>query len=135
MIPPGYQGMVLFPCAEAQELDRGFIDRFQGPFVLIALDGRWGQAARMLRREPSLSGLPVVKLPAGNPSSYRLRKQSHQNRVCTFEAVARALGVIEGREVQKTLESFFELSMERILAFRGKMKTEPRDEGISAFGP
>ncbi len=124
MIPDGYQGVVLYPGEQAGELNQDFIQRFHRPLTLIVLDGSWSQAARMAKREPSLQGLPFVKLPPGGPSGYRLRKQSRDDRVCTFEAVAGAVGVVEGPAVQARLEKFFEIVIERILWHRGRLKKE-----------
>lgn len=122
LVPAGYIGLVLYPSSDSVIIDRSFVESLEKPVALIALDGSWSQAARMARREPSLMGLARVRLPDGPPSSYRLRAQQNPTRVCTFEAVARALGVLEGAEVQRELENFFRAMVERMLWARGLMK-------------
>jgi DTW domain-containing protein YfiP len=111
-------------------LDRDFPEKLDGSAALIVLDGSWSQAARMARREPALRSLPRVKLPPGPRSSYRLRTQQDPARVCTFEAVARALGVLEGPEVQQALESFFRVMVERMLWARGKLRASEVAGGL-----
>lgn len=130
MIPDGTQGLVLYPSADAQELKQDHLSHINEPVTLVVLDGNWNQAAKMAKREPALAGLPRVKLPAGPVSSFRLRTQSDPARVCTFEAVARALGVIEGPQVQRTLEAFFTVMVERMLWARGKLKIDEVTGGI-----
>lgn len=130
LVPPGHAGLVLYPSSDSMVLDGALAEKIVRPAALIVLDGSWSQAARMARREPALRGLPRVKLPPGPPSAYRLRAQQDPSRVCSFEAVARALGVLEGPEVQKALESFFRVMVERMLWARGKLKASEVAGGI-----
>lgn len=130
LVPPGYRGLVLYPSADSLPLDGALAKSIPRPVVLIALDGSWSQAARMARREPALRGLLRVSLPPGPPSSYRLRTQSDPARVCTFEAVARALGVLEGAEARKRLEVFFDMMVGRMLWSRGKLKASEVIGGV-----
>ncbi len=132
MIPEGYLGMVLYPSADSAELNKDLIGRVPSPLCLVVLDGSWSQSARMARREPALAGLPRVRLPPGPPSSFRLRAQTDPSRVCTFEAVARALGAIEGPEVRESLEAFFTVMVERMLWARGKLKASEVAGGLPA---
>lgn len=130
LVPPGHRGLVLYPSSDSVVLDGEFTKSLDGPAALIVLDGSWSQAARMARREPSLRALPRVKLPPGPPSSYRLRAQQDPARVCTFEAVARALGVLEGPDVQAALERFFRVMVDRMLWARGKLRASEVAGGI-----
>ena len=43
-----------------------------------------------------------------------------EQSVCTYEAIARALGVIEGRDVQERLEIFFRKKVDLTLRTRGR---------------
>ncbi|HTY07794.1 MAG TPA: tRNA-uridine aminocarboxypropyltransferase, partial [Candidatus Edwardsbacteria bacterium] len=122
MIPPGTQGLVLYPSLDSRELNQDYLSHMNKPVTLVVLDGNWNQAAKMAKREHALDGLPRVHLAAGPASNFRLRTQSDPARVCTFEAVARALGAIEGAEVQQKLEAFFTVMVERMLWARGKLK-------------
>lgn len=122
LIPEGYAGLVLYPSSCSVELTKELVAVFSKPLVLIALDGNWNQAAKMARRENVLEALPKVHLSSGPPSDFRLRTQSDVRRVCTFEAVARALGIIEGPVIQQKLEEFFQVMVERMLKARGKLR-------------
>jgi DTW domain-containing protein YfiP len=98
---------------------------------LVVPDGSWRQARKAVGREPGLQGLRRVKLPAGGPpSEYRLRVEPNEHSVCTFEAIARALGVLEGRETQDQLEALFRVSVGRTLWSRGMIKAEEVPGGI-----
>ncbi len=67
------------------------------PPVLFAVDGTWQQSSKMLRLTPSLAALPRVSVDAGRPSGYGpLRKEPGAVHLSTLEAVALALGALEG---------------------------------------
>jgi DTW domain-containing protein YfiP len=100
--------------------------------VLIVPDGTWRQARRMVVREPGLAALPRVCLPDGPPSRYRLRGHYDPRSLATFEAVARALGVLEGPQVQRALERLFDAMVERTLWTRGKLSGPPPGLGPEA---
>jgi len=74
-----------------------------------------------VRREPALVGIPHVKLPAGPPSEYRLRVQRNETGVCTLEAVARAIGILESKDAQSKLELMLRVMVERTLWSRGML--------------
>jgi DTW domain-containing protein YfiP len=54
-----------------------------------------------------------VRLPQGPPSTLRLRANPDPDRISTFEAIVRALGILEGAEVQAALEHVLALKIER----------------------
>ena len=89
------------------------------PVTLLAADGTWRQARRALNRHPLLARVTRVRLPAGPPSRYRLRDPRGPEKLATLEAIARALGVLEGHAVQARLEAVFDLLVERTLFSRG----------------
>jgi DTW domain-containing protein YfiP len=62
---------------------------------LIVPDGSWPQVRRAVRREPALARLPRVSLPPGPPPLHRLRDHPDATYLATFEAVTRALEVLE----------------------------------------
>jgi DTW domain-containing protein YfiP len=88
------------------------------PVTLIVPDGTWGQAARFRRRVPGLLEVPCVSVDGGR-SAYRLRRPPFAGALATIEAIARALGVLEGPEVQRALEELFLTMVERTLSTRG----------------
>ena len=127
--PEGSAAAVLFPATDAVPLTE-WGARVEPPLTLVALDGSWGQASRMRRRLPMLASLPSVTLPPGPPSAYRLRNIDRTSRVSTLEAIARALGLLEGPEVQAALERVFTMMVERTLWMRGELDREQVTGGI-----
>jgi DTW domain-containing protein len=111
LFEPGRRALVLFPTADARPLTPELLDELPGPYTLIVPDGSWRQASRCVRRIAELSDLPRVKLPPGPPSEYRIRAEPTPECVCTLEAIARALGVIEGTLVREKLEAFLRLKV------------------------
>lgn len=91
---------------------------------LVVPDGNWRQARKMGRREPVFKQMKWVKIPVGLKSSYLLRKEPTPEGLATIEAIARALGQIEGPEVQVHLEALFNMMVERTLNTRPKNRQE-----------
>lgn len=74
---------------------------------LLVPDGTWSQARRIERRWFAPHALPRVQLSAQWPSVYQLRRG--RPGLCTFEATAIALGVLEDVPLgQMLLERFAE---------------------------
>ncbi len=128
--------VLLFPSEDAEVLNERWVAQQEGPVHLIVPDGNWRQAKRMSYREESLAHLKRVRLEDGPPSRYRLRRHHDPAWVSTFEAVARALGVLEGPEIQAKLERDFDCFVERSLWARGDLPASQVTGGIpeSAFG-
>ncbi len=121
---PLKNAILLFPSPDAVELTPEWLASQPRPVTLVVADGSWNQAKKVPYRESSVAGIPNVKLPVGAPSCYRLRRSSHQRNLSTLEAIARALGLIEGREVQVALESLFLKMVERRLWSMGRLRPE-----------
>ena len=107
---------VLFPREDAVVLTPEWRERDPRPVTLIVPDGTLGQARRAVRREPVLSAAEAVVPPDGAPTRYRLRREHVDGGLATFEAVARALWVLESPDVQAVLEAWFDAFVERSLA-------------------
>lgn len=91
------------------------------PVTLLVPDGTWRQARRTARRgSAALHHVKRVRLPEGVAAPHRLREAPSADRVSTLEAVARALGVLDGPEVQAHLEAAFRLVVTTTLATRGQ---------------
>jgi DTW domain-containing protein YfiP len=120
---PGRTPLLLYPSPESRELNEEFLRELPGPYTLIVPDGSWGQARRVGKREPALQGIRHVRLAPGPLSEYRLRKEPQPSHVCTIEAIARALGVLEGPArgplVRVELERVLRVMVERTLISRG----------------
>lgn len=100
--------------------------------TLVVPDGNWAQARKLVQREPALRRLPTVALPPGPPSRYRLRSHPDPERVSTFEAIARAIGVLDGPAAQARLEQVFTLFVERTLYSRGALPADGVAGGLTA---
>lgn len=110
----------LFPHENALELSAEFMENHKNKkFHLIVPDGTWSQAVKFYRREPGLAGIQCVKLPPGEPGRYRLRKSSDENRLSTYEAITRALTILEEKpEIQREMEFIFDTMVERVIRGR-----------------
>lgn len=124
LLTEGRQSLFLFPSKEAAVLTPELVASFGKPITLIVPDGSWRQAKKVGKREPALATIPHVKLPLGALSTYRLRREPNAESVSTFEAIARALGIIEGPAVQEKLEYLFDVMVERLLWSRGVLPKE-----------
>ncbi|MFO0681725.1 MAG: tRNA-uridine aminocarboxypropyltransferase [Sandaracinus sp.] len=95
---------VLFPNAAAIPIEEA---RARGLMRLVVPDGNWPQAGKMARRDPLCAGLPTVALTSTRRSAYGLRKSQRPNALCTLEAIAEALRVLEGDEVPDAMHEAF----------------------------
>ncbi len=116
--------LLLYPSVNAIELTPDFISQLPGPVTLIVPDGSWKQTQRIVRRQPTLFGIPHVKVPEGEPSQYRLRHQPNDNTLCTLEAIARAVGILESSEARRQLETLLNVMVERTLWSRGQLSAD-----------
>ncbi|WP_373652763.1 tRNA-uridine aminocarboxypropyltransferase [Schlesneria sp. DSM 10557] len=121
---PGTRSYLLYPSAHATVLDADFVASLSEPVALIVPDANWRQTQKFVRREPALAGIPHVKLPPGPPTEYHLRVQRHVTGVCTLEAIARAIGILESPEAQAKLEEVLRVMVERTLWSRGKITAD-----------
>lgn len=125
---PGTRPVLLFPHPGALPLS-DFLASPE-PLTLVVPDGTWRQASKVRNRVPGISELPCVTLPRGEPSRYRLRLEAHEIGVSTMEAIARAMGMLEGEHVQRALEQMMEVVVERTLWSRGTIATSDVKGGI-----
>lgn len=132
-IPEGTMPVLLYPAEDAVPLvDLAPTLPSDRPITLIVPDGNWRQASKVRHRVPGLREVACVTLPASEskPSVYRLRSEAHAHGLATIEAIARALGVLEGPHVEAALETPFRAMVERTLWARGDMETEDVTGGI-----
>jgi DTW domain-containing protein YfiP len=127
----GSTPLLLFPHPDATPLDeRSPWLGSKRPVTLIVPDGNWRQASKVRNRVGGLRGVPCVALPAGEPSVYRLRAEAHLAGLSTLEAIARAMGLLEGAAVRQALEAVFRAMVERTLWSRGTVPTAEVSGGI-----
>ncbi len=121
LVTPERRTAVLFPTEDSVELGPAFAAADPRPLTLVVPDGNWRQAARVAGRMRDLADVTYVRLPPGPPSRYRLRQETRDDGLATFEAIARAMGLLEGAHVQASLERVFDLVVERTLWTRGRL--------------
>jgi DTW domain-containing protein len=121
--------LLLFPDRDAVPLEHW--RRSPVPVTLVVPDGTWRQAARVRRRIAGLAAIPCVCLPPEPPSLYRLRR-ARPGRLSTLEAVARALGILEGPEVEARLLHILRVMIDRMLWSNGRLPGPEVTGGIPA---
>ncbi len=116
---PERRTLILYPGEGVPILSKGFLGPDYRPITLVVPDGSWRQAAKMGRRLPGLEHAEMVSLPEGPKSRWGIRREQHADGLATFEAIARALGIIESPDVQSGMEALFGLMVQRTLETRG----------------
>lgn len=114
---PERQTLLLYPQPDAIPLTT--FAASPRPVTLVVPDGTWRQAGKVRQRMPGLADVPCVSLPPDEPTRYRLRAEFHAGRLATLEAIARALGILEGPAVRAALERLFAVMVDRTLWLRG----------------
>ena len=122
--------LLLFPHASATPLAawRGAAK----PITLIVPDGTWPQTVRTCRRLRARANLPCVSLPAPSVAVDRLRNPARPDRLATLEAVALALGILEGPAVRDALMRIYRIMTERTLWTNGRVTAADVTGGIPA---
>ncbi len=116
---PDRRLLVLYPTEGAEVLSPEFSARDSRPVTLVVPDGNWQQASTMKRRLLNLDDAETVRLSPGEKTQWGLRREIKEEGLATFEAIARALGILESRTVQFGLETLFQLMVRRTLQSRG----------------
>lgn len=103
--PPAGRRLVLYPAVDARPLVPADAT---DDLVLVVPDGTWTQARRIHRRDPACRDAATVTLPFAGESGYGLRRNPRPGGLCTLEAIAAALGVLEGPAVASALLAGFQ---------------------------
>ncbi len=111
--------LLLYPSEHAQVLDAELLRDDPRPVTLVVPDGSWRQASRIPKRVPGLSEAEPVTLPVGAETAWGVRNETKPGGLATFEAIARALGILESPAVERRLASLFEKVVATTLATRG----------------
>lgn len=112
-ISKDHHPLFLYPDEDSIELNQELLESIKKPIELIIPDGTWRQAKKMKRREPMLKDIQTVKISGNYKSIYTLRKQKYEYGLSTYEAVAKALEVIESKELADQMLSQFKLMNDR----------------------
>ncbi len=115
---PGTQPILLTLNDKSEVLTREWVLEQRKPIHLIVPDGNWRQAHKAGRREPALQSAVWVKLPPGALSNYQLRREHLTEGLCTIEAIARALAIIESPVMGTQLEEILHLMVSRTISTR-----------------
>lgn len=131
LFTPRGRALYLFPQPDAEILDSAWVENNPGPWHLIVPDGSWGQAVRIRRRIQALRTVQAVRLANPGPSHYELRRARGPERLCTLEAVAHALAVLEGPALRDTLLAALTLQVERMKGSRPRFsQNNPAHQGL-----
>jgi DTW domain-containing protein len=107
--------LVLFPGRGAQPLTADYLAPLIRPLTLLVPDGNWNQAQHMMRRVPMLCQAHPVRLDGPSLGLRCLRYNRCADRMSTFEAIALALGILEGRGTEDHLLKFFQQFLDRMV--------------------
>lgn len=124
----GHRPVLLYPFEDARPIE-DFVAS-EVPICLVVPDGTWRQAAKARMRVPALREVTCVSLPKGKPTQYRLRRETQESGLATMEAIMRAMGVLEGPDVEAAMEHVFLAMVERTLWLRGALETEKVTGGV-----
>ncbi len=106
--------LVLYPGRGADPLCAELIASLPRPLTLLVPDGNWNQTQHMMRRLPMLSQAHPVCLGERNLDHAGLRRNRRADHMSTFEAIAQALGILEGQATEDHLLRFFRYCLERM---------------------
>lgn len=108
--------LFLFPDEESEVITEDFP---LGDYHLIVPDGTWRQAKKFKRRIPEFKNIRTVKLGTTSPSRYLLRRQGAEGGLSTFEAISRALALLEKKpHLNEKLDSIFEVIVKNTMMSR-----------------
>lgn len=103
--------------------------------TLVVPDGNWRQASRAAKRIPGLERAQRVTLPRGPVSRWGMRRETKEGGLATFEAIARALGCLEGPDVRLALEELFDECIRLQRGVRdGSIAIDRPDAASTRFG-
>lgn len=119
LLVPNYRTVLFYPGDEAQELTTEFVKQSPLPIQLLVPDGNWRQASKVASRHPELQNIERIKISAKNTANQHLRAEHFDAGMSTLEAIAQALGIIEGAEVKDALLKLYHLKLTRTLKGRG----------------
>jgi DTW domain-containing protein YfiP len=122
LLSDNYQTFLFYPSEDAVELTKELVQKCRLPVQLIVPDGNWRQASKVHYRHHELKDVPRVMIKSANTAIHHLRAESSEEGMATLQAIAQALGVIEGEAVKAQLMSLYNLKLERTLIGRGLLK-------------
>lgn len=119
LLTPTHRTLLFYPSDDAVELNKEFVQQEQRPIQLIVPDGNWRQASKVHYRHHELKDVPRVMIKTPNTSKLHLRAENTPEGMATLQAIAHALGIIEGGQVKQALLDLYNAKLERTLRGRG----------------
>ena len=118
----GPQTFLLFPSLKTPTVEEPPslpLTRELGVRTLVVLDSTWSQARKLVRRIAPLRGMPRVHVQPSSPEPRRLRRPPFPGGMGTFEAIARAVEVLDGPKAAATLMALHSRFVTHALAQSG----------------
>ena len=119
LLVPDYENYFFFPSDDAIELTADFVKKAKRPIQLIVPDGNWRQASKVHSRHKELKDIPRVKIGTVNTAVKHLRAESSDIGMATLQAIAIAIGIIEGEAPGLALMNLYRAKLEKTLQGRG----------------
>lgn len=116
-----YETLLLFPSDDAEILTPEMVKTFNKKIQIIVPDGNWRQASKVNTRYKELKSIKRVKVARVGTDPYHLRAETTQDGMATLQAIAYALGAIEGENIQNQLLKLYDEKLVRTLVGRGKL--------------
>ncbi len=119
LLSSGYKTYLFYPSDEAVELDENLVKSSPLPIQLIVPDGNWRQASKVHYRHHELKDVVRVKITTPNLNPLHMRAENTEHGMATLEAIAQALGIIEGKAVGDVMMKLYQDKLEATLRGRG----------------
>ena len=86
------------------------------PELFIIIDATWQQASKMVRKSDWLVRLPRIELNIKKSSTYLLRKNQIESRVCTAETAIYLLDVLGKKQESSDFSLYYQRFMNHFIA-------------------
>lgn len=116
LLSEDYESYVLYPSDDALDIES---IRPTKPVQLIVSDGNWRQAGKLHRRHPEISHLPRVRINEKNLAKNHLRREHFEDGFSTIEAIAIAMGSLEGTDIKESILELYKAKLNATLEGRG----------------
>lgn len=119
LLTPEYRTVMFYPSDDARELTADFVAEDPRPIQLIVPDGNWRQASKVHYRHQELKDVLRVMIKTPNQSPVHMRAENTAEGMATLQAIAEAIGVIEGDAAKEPLMKLYRAKLEGTLQGRG----------------
>jgi DTW domain-containing protein YfiP len=116
---PDYRSLLFYPSDDAIELTPEFVSSLTQPVQLIVPDGNWRQAGKVHYNQTELKDVQRVMIKTTETGTRHLRFEHKPEGMATLQAIAHAMGVLEGPKVKDALMQVYQLKLDRTLEARG----------------